>query len=75
MCFISCRTTKVIEIVYVPEINPPEFPELGDYERKDGKVIADEDYFRELLIFRTKYFDMIAKYEEIRKLYEREVSK
>lgn len=71
MFFISCKTTTVEKTVYyIPEINWPVFPELGEYETKDGKVITDENYFRQLLIFRTMYLDEKSKYEEKKKLLE-----
>ncbi len=54
----------------MPEVDWPEFPDLGEYETKDGKVTTDEDYFRKLLIFRTMYLDEQSKYEEKRKLLE-----
>ena len=67
----SCKTTTVEKTVYyIPEVDWPEFPELGEYETKDGKVTTDEDYFRKLLIFRTMYLDEQFKYEEKRKLLE-----
>lgn len=73
MFFLSCKTTTIIErtTYKVPKISWPEFPELGEYEKtKDGKIIIDEDYFRQLLTFRTIYFDEIEKYEEKKKLIE-----
>lgn len=54
----------------MPEINWADFPELGEYETKDGKVTTDEEYFRKLLIFRTLYLSEKDKYEEKRKLLE-----
>lgn len=51
-------------IIYIPEIDFPKFPELGEYEIMDGKVVTDGDYFRNLLIFRTQYFNEIDKYNE-----------
>lgn len=54
----------------MPEVDWPEFPELGEYETKDGMVTTDEDYFRKLLIFRTMYLDEKSKYEEKKKLLE-----
>ena len=67
----SCKTTTVEKTVYyIPEVDWPEFPELGEYETKDGKVTTDEDYFRKLLIFRTMYLGEQSKYEEKRKLLE-----
>lgn len=75
MFLLSCKTTTVIEktIYKCPEINWPEFPELGEYEKTgNGKIIIDEDYFRRLLVFRTLYFDEIEKYEEKRKFIEDE---
>lgn len=67
MCLLSCKTTTVIEktIYKYPEIDWPEFPELGEYEKtKNGKIAVDEDYIRKLLVFRTIYFDEKDKYEE-----------
>lgn len=62
---MSCKTT-VIErtMVYVPEIDFPEFPILGEYEKKDGKVTTDENFFRQLLMFRETYKNVIEKYNE-----------
>lgn len=54
-----------------PDINWPEFPEVGEYEKTNNRKIAiDEDYFRRLLVFRTFYFDERDKYEEKKKLIE-----
>ena len=66
MFFISCKTTKVVEktIIYIPEINWPEFPELGEYEVNNGKVTTDENYFRRLLMFREMYFTERDTYNE-----------
>ena len=73
MLCISCKTTTVIEktIYKCPEINWPEFPELGEYQKtEDGKIATDEEYFRRLLVFRTFYFDERDKYEEKKQLIE-----
>jgi hypothetical protein len=52
-------------VYFVPEIDFPVFPELGEYEKlENGKIAVDEDYFRRLLAFRTLYFDERDKYEE-----------
>lgn len=70
---VSCKTTKVIEkeVYYIPEIGFPEFPKLGDYEKtSDGKIIVDENYFRQLLIFRESYKLMISEYNDKKELYE-----
>lgn len=65
MFFTSCKTTRTVETQYIiPEINWPEFPKLPDYEVKNGKVITDEDYFRELLTFREIYKSERDKYNE-----------
>ena len=73
MFFNSCKTVKEIEVVYhVPEIDWPEFPKLPEYERKDGKVTTDEEFFRQLLIFRETYKSERDKYNEKKeKLEER----
>lgn len=63
----SCNTTKVIEkpVYFVPEIDFPVFPELGEYEKlENGKISTDEDFFRKLLTFRTVYNDAVEKYNE-----------
>lgn len=73
MLCISCKTTTVIEktIYKYPDINWPEFPEVGEYEKtNNGKIAVDEDYFRRLLVFRTFYFDERDKYEEKKQLIE-----
>lgn len=65
MLCISCKSTKEIVIEYrIPEINWPDFPKVGDYEKKDGKIIIDEDYFRQLLIFKEEYKTERNKYNE-----------
>ena len=73
--FLSCKTTKV-EIQYVevmPEINWPNFPKLPDYELKNNKVTTDEEFFRQLLIFREIYKNERNKYNEKKmKLGEKE---
>lgn len=66
MLCISCKTTKV-EIrykYYVPELNPPEFPKVGDFEINSGKVSIEENFFRRLLVFKEEYKNMILKYNE-----------
>lgn len=73
MFLVSCKTTKVIEkeVYYIPEIGFPEFPKLGDYEKtSDGKIIVDENYFRQLLIFKTQYREMISEYNDKKEVYE-----
>lgn len=73
MLCISCKTTTVIEktIYKCPDINWPEFPEVGEYEKtNNGKIAVNEDYFRRLLVFRTFYFDERDKYEEKKQLIE-----
>lgn len=65
MFFISCKTTKEIVIEYqIPEIDWPEFPNLPEYEKYNGKVTTDEEYFRKLLIFRELYKNERDKYNE-----------
>ena len=66
MFFMSCKTTE--KTVYcVPEINFPEFPELGEYEKIEGnKIATDEDYFRRLLVFRTLYLTECEKYNAMK---------
>ena len=73
MFLVSCKTTKVIEkeVYYIPEIDFPEFPKLGNYEKTgDGKIIVDENYFRQLLIFKTQYREMISEYNDKKEVYE-----
>lgn len=64
---LSCKTTEV-EIRYVvPDIDPPEFPKLPDYEiTENGILVKDENYFRQLLIFKESYKSEINKYNEIK---------
>lgn len=67
MLLSSCRSNKIIEktIVYIPEIDFPEFPKLGDCTvNGDGTVTIDEDYLRQLLIFKAEYQTEIDKYNE-----------
>lgn len=67
MFLSSCNSNKVVEktIVYIPEIDWPEFPKLPDYEiTEDGILIKDENYFRQLLIFKEEYQTEIDKYNE-----------
>ena len=66
MSLISCRTTKIVEKeVYVTEIIFPDFPKLPEYEiTEKGILIKDENYFRDLLKFKTEYKDMIEQYNE-----------
>lgn len=67
MFFTSCKTTRTVEktVYYVPIVNFPEFPELGEYEKtEDGRIVTDESYFRKLLTFRTLYFDALDKYND-----------
>jgi len=71
MFFLSCSTTKEVIIEYqIPEIDWPEFPKLPDYEiTENGILVKDENYFRKLLIFKTKYKSTEDEYERIKKLY------
>ena len=48
----------------MPEIDWPEFPKLPEYERENGKVTTDEEFFRRLLIFRELYKNERNKYNE-----------
>lgn len=67
MCCMSCRTTRTVEkiIYYIPQVDWPEFPELGEYEKiEDGRIATDEDYFRKLLIFKKIYESERDKYNE-----------
>lgn len=66
MFLVSCKTTKEIQIkYYVPEIDFPEFPKLPDYEiTEEGILVKDENYFRQLLIFKESYKSEINKYNE-----------
>ena len=67
MFFTSCNTTKVIErtFYYIPDVDFPTFPELGEYKKtENGKIATDEDFFRKLLTFRTVYNDAVKKYED-----------
>ena len=63
----SCRSNKVIEktIVYIPEVDWPELPKLPDYEiTENGILVKDENYFRQMLVFKTEYQTEIDKYNE-----------
>ncbi len=66
MFLVSCKTTKEIQIkYYIPEIDFPEFPKLPDYEiTENGILVKDENYFRQLLIFKESYKSEINKYNE-----------
>lgn len=49
----------------MPEIDWPQFPKLPDYEiTKDGVLVKDENYFRQLLIFKESYKSERDKYNE-----------
>lgn len=48
----------------------PIFPKLPEYEyTADGKIAIEDEFFRELLIFRTLYNSEVNKYVKIKKLY------
>lgn len=67
MFFISCNSSKIVEktTYYVPEVDFPEFPKLPDYEiTEKGILIKDENYFRQLLIFKTIFENEVNKYNE-----------
>lgn len=67
MFLSSCNSSKVIEktIIYIPEVDWPELPKLPDYEiTEDGILIKDENYFRQMLVFKTEYQTEIDKYNE-----------
>ena len=74
MCFSSCRTIKEIKVEYcVPDVDWPEFPQFPEYEiRKDGVLVKDENYFRQLLIFRESYKSERDKYNEKKMKLEEE---
>jgi hypothetical protein len=64
---MSCRTTRTVEktVYYIPQVDWPEFPELGEYEKiEDGRIATDEDYFRKLLTFKKIYESERNKYNE-----------
>jgi hypothetical protein len=64
---MSCRTTRTVEktIYYIPQVDWPEFPELGEYEKiEDGRIATDEDYFRKLLVFKKIYESERDKYNK-----------
>lgn len=68
---ISCKTVKEIEVkYYVPEIDWPEFPKAPEYEKINGKIAVEENYFRQLLVFRELYKNEIKKYEEKKEMLE-----
>lgn len=74
MFYISCNSSKIVEktIHYVPDVDFPEVPKLGDYEiLKDGRIATDESFFRNFLSFRALYSDALLKYEDKKKLYEK----
>lgn len=54
--------------MYVPEVDFPTFPVLGEYIKVNGKIATEEDFFRELLIFRETYKNAVEKYCEKLKL-------
>jgi len=56
----------------VVEVDFPDFPKLPDYEVKNGKVTTDEEYFRQLLIFRELYKSERNKYNEKKEKLEAE---
>lgn len=61
--FTSCKTVEVVRVeYYIPEIDFPEFPKLGECKKVDGMILTDEEYFRKLLIFREEYRNAIEKY-------------
>ena len=67
MFLSSCRSNKIIEktIIYIPEVDWPELPKLPDYEiTENGILVKDENYFRQMLIFKTEYQTEIDKYNE-----------
>ena len=77
MSFSSCKTIKVVEktVYYVPEIDFPVFPKLGECEVNNGKATTDENFFRELLIFKTLYKDAVEKYNEKKELVSKKGDK
>lgn len=48
----------------MPDVYWPDFPKLPEFERKNGKVTTDEEFFRQLLIFREIYKSERDKYNE-----------
>lgn len=72
-CFISCRTIQTKVEYKVPEIVFPDFPVMGEYELKEGKVITDEEFFRKLLAFKMMYAEAVADYEYEKNRAEGEV--
>lgn len=48
----------------MPDVYWPDFPKLPDYEAGNGKVTTDEEFFRQLLIFREIYKSERDKYNE-----------
>lgn len=58
----------------MPDVYWPDFPKLPEYEKtNNGKVTTDEEFFRQLLIFREIYKSERDKYNEKKmKLEEKE---
>ena len=66
----SCRSVKVVYKTIVPELNPPEFPELDRTVNKDLSWTVPKESTDLLATFYLKYDEFVKNYNEIKALYE-----
>lgn len=66
----SCRSVKVVYKTIVPDINPPEFPELDRTVNKDESWTIPKESTDLLGIFYIRYEEFLKDYYEIKELHE-----
>ena len=67
---ISCQSVKVIYKTVVPELNPPEFPELERTVNADKSWTVPKESTDLLATFYLRYDEFVKNYNEIKELYE-----
>lgn len=66
---MSCATTSVETEMVVPELVFPEFPDLVEYEVKEGGTLVDNMWIIRLAEYRILIEETEKTYNEIRGLY------
>lgn len=69
---MSCQSVKVeyVDKPYIPEVSFPIFPELTEYERKDGKVFVSDDWLIRLAEYKIRIEETERNYNDLKALYE-----
>ena len=68
----SCQSVKVVYKNKVPDVEPPEFPELNRTVNDDKSWTVPEESTKLLAIFYEKYIEFVKNFYELKELYEAE---